>query len=656
MAVYVYAPDSESFGSMGLCGPLTPSRCEFTERRNGLSQLVLDHPVDDSGRWAQLKPGCVLKAEVPVRTTPEIDGGMLVTTVEKWRVRTTATGGQRKLYTKPTGGRVLKVLPAWADRAGTQRFEITVVRKGSSRYKAKTRYGTGWVAISAIEYLATSIIEDDPAAIEAAEPAWTEKPQLFRIREAVVTSKGVTVTASHIFYDLAGNITSWSGYDDAAGVNNPTCIQALAGILEGCAAAHEFEGRTNLLDRRVDVAWTRTAAVEALLAPDTGLVDRWGVELVRDNYEFCLLREAGRNRGVRIEYGKNLLGVECATDVTNVIARIMPVGKTHKGKPLLLAAGTYGINGVDVTIGAGETWVTSPQAGDYSAPMMAVLETEIKAKSGDAGDVLMARRKMIEAALNKFDEEQCDQPSVNLKVEFLKLADTVEYEQYKRLDDVYLCDRVRVRHLGIGVDVLTEVIEAVWDCLVGRFKSIELGRVQLDRTRVTVPVWQLPTGIPGSLMASGSVDAGALADGAVTGDQLADGAVETAKLADQAVAAGKIANNAVETAKLADQAVAAGKIADSAVQTTKLADGAVTDAKVGSLSADKITSGTIDASLINVTNLHADSITVGKINGQQIAPGAINASLLAPGAVTGAAIDLGAITAGKLNTTLHMIY
>ena len=510
-AVYVYAPGADDFSTLGLCGPLTPTKCEFTERRNGMSQLNLDHPIDDYGRWSQLVPGCVLKAEVPVRTTPEIDGTALVTTVETWKVKTTATSGQRKLYSKPSGGRVLKTLPIWADKAKTQRFEVTVVRK-LDRYKAKTKYGTGWINPAALEYSVTNTIGSDPAAIEAVESAWTTKPQLFRIREAVVSETGVSVTASHIFYDLSSNITTWSGYDSASGTNNPTCAAALAGILSGCAASHEFEGYTNLLDRRVAVAWTRTAAVEALLAAETGLVDRWGAELVRDNYEFYVLREAGQNRGVRIEYGKNLLGVECTTDVGDVIARILPVGQTSKGKDLFLTPGTYTVNGTAVTIGAGETWVTSPQAGDYPAPMLSVLDTGVKAKSGSSGDVAAARLKMIEAALNKFADDKCDQPSVNVKVTYINLGDTVEYEQYKRLDDLYLCDRVRVRHPGIRVDVLTEVIEVVWDCLTGRMKSTELGRVQLDRARVKLPVWQLPSGIPGALLAPRTLSSYALDD------------------------------------------------------------------------------------------------------------------------------------------------
>jgi phage minor structural protein len=550
VAIYVYASGETNFDSMGICGALTPKRCEFSEKRNGMSQIVMEHPIDDYGRWAMLQAGCILKVDVPVRTTPEIDGTSLVTTVEKWKVKTTATSGQRKLYSKSTGGRVIKTLPIWADKAKTVRFEVTVVRKGANRYKAKTKYGSGWIPLSGLEYSVTSTIGDDPAAIETVEPAWTVKPQLFRMRDPKKTHKGVTVTASHIFYDLAGNITTYEPYSSAypawssgtaytvggmaarGGLNYfcivphtnhappnatywvdaDTCFAALSKITGNCLIAHEFEGYTNLKDQRIGASWTRAKAVEALLAPKTGLVDRWGAELVRDNFEFYILREAGVNRGVRIEWKKNLLGIEYTTDITDVIARIMPIGKTYKGKPLYLVPGTYTVNGTTVTIAAGETWVTSPQAGDYAAPLMDTLDTNIKAKSGSASDVLNARLKMIEAALNQFTDTECDQPSVNVRIDFVTLSNTVEYEQFKRLDDVYLCDRVRVRHPGIQVDVLTEVIETVWDCLTGRFKSIELGRVQLDRTRVTTPVWELPAGIPGTLMAPGTVDAGALDD------------------------------------------------------------------------------------------------------------------------------------------------
>ena len=65
------------------------------------------------------------------------------------------------------------------------------------------------------------------------------------------------------------------------------------------------------------------------------------------------------------------------------------------------------------------------------------------------------------------------------------------------------------------------------------------------------------------------------------------------------------------------------------VGTSLIKDGAVTNEKVQSLSANKLTAGTIDASKIIVTNLNADNITVGTINGKRIGTGSLSLDKLA---------------------------
>lgn len=65
-------------------------------------------------------------------------------------------------------------------------------------------------------------------------------------------------------------------------------------------------------------------------------------------------------------------------------------------------------------------------------------------------------------------------------------------------------------------------------------------------------------------------------------------------------------------------------VGSQVVSSSMIVDGAVTNEKVGNLSANKITSGTIDASKIKVTNLDADNITVGTINGKLIGSGSVD--------------------------------
>ena len=60
----------------------------------------------------------------------------------------------------------------------------------------------------------------------------------------------------------------------------------------------------------------------------------------------------------------------------------------------------------------------------------------------------------------------------------------------------------------------------------------------------------------------------------------------------------------------------AGAIMDAAfIKTAHISDLSVTNAKIASLSADKLTAGTIDAKLIRVINIDASNITAGTISG-----------------------------------------
>lgn len=80
----------------------------------------------------------------------------------------------------------------------------------------------------------------------------------------------------------------------------------------------------------------------------------------------------------------------------------------------------------------------------------------------------------------------------------------------------------------------------------------------------------------------------------------------------------------VADAKVQYAEIDLSNVGTQVVSTSMIKDGAVTNEKVGNLSANKITSGTIDASKITVTNLNADNLTVGTINGKLIGNGSVD--------------------------------
>lgn len=105
--------------------------------------------------------------------------------------------------------------------------------------------------------------------------------------------------------------------------------------------------------------------------------------------------------------------------------------------------------------------------------------------------------------------------------------------------------------------------------------------------------------------------------------------VESLKAANAEITQLKANSLTADIADLKYAQIDFANIKGQVVTTSLIKDGAVTNEKVGNLSANKITSGEIDASKIKVYNLNADYLTVGYINGKRIGSGSIELDKLA---------------------------
>jgi hypothetical protein len=71
---------------------------------------------------------------------------------------------------------------------------------------------------------------------------------------------------------------------------------------------------------------------------------------------------------------------------------------------------------------------------------------------------------------------------------------------------------------------------------------------------------------------------------------------------------------------------------------------------LASISANKITAGTIDASVITVSNINAGNISAGTLNADRIASASITGTKIAAGTITASNITSGTITASQIAT------
>ena len=652
MGVWLYAADAEDFSGNGL-GQLLPTECMATEQRNGMYDLEISHPLDEGGKWARIEQGCIIKAPVPIRTMPEIDviGGApdIVTAMEVWK----ATRDTKLYKSASTRSKKIKTIK--------QNATFTVTKKEGNWLKGRDKKGScGWVPATAMEYIKDTITSDSTAGIEQAVPAASQRDQLFRIYSVERSMDGITAAARHISYDFGHNLISECKTTASAAA-------ALGVMMDNLYdTPTDFEIYTDLTASK-SIDWTRKNPVSAILDPETGFCAVYGAECVRDNYSWYLLSDAGMDRGYRIQYGKNLTGVDVEINSESVVTRIIPVGQTKDGKPLLLP----------------EKYIDSPRISQYPVITCIALEVSdakigIKKENGKELTSSDAYELMRNAAKDEFNKG-ADLPEISVQVDFEDLGNTREYSQFQGLQQVFLHDTIRVLHPDLGVDIQARVVSATWDCLASRYTGMEIGSERVNLATNGISSWQIPTGgVNGSKLVMGSVGSGQLGDGAIAADHIQADSIVAGKIAAGAVTAGTIAAGAVTAGNIAAGAVTAGTIAAGAVNavtieagsitadqlkaglitadsglidtgaigTAQIADGSITDAKIVELTANKITSGTLDASKVTVNNLVADNITTGTLNGQVIPQ--LGTDKIQDGAVTGDKVGKNAITADKI--------
>jgi phage minor structural protein len=492
--LYVYDPWPEAVDTMGLCGPLTPSKATCTQEKNGDFRLDIEHPIDPAGKWKSLVEFNLIKADVPLRTTPIIPYGEVISTayassVGRWTVKPTATSMQRSVYTvPPTYYGVqspirLAILPT-----NTSVYVIgTMDWIGMAWSAIAWPNGRGWIDSAALTFAENRTVSANRGAIEGLIPSPKTRPQLFRIYSVSPSDTGIKAQARHVSYDIAGVLQSVPAGETDFKLAAANALSHKGGV-DAHAMVQYFSNATAIKDL---AALERIGAIEAVLSPGNSLTATWSTYLLRDNWVYTFLTDPAYASGMSIEYGKNMTGVTANVDTNDMQDAIMPVGQTSKGKPLIVPGDTYIVDGQTVVVSYGI--VSSPK---YSYPIahQTVLDlgSSVKAAGTTTAQLNAAYVKLIRAALAKFRDEQCDLPNITMDVSFINLGDTTEYAQYRSLQKVFLYDTVRVKHSRLGIDVTTQVNKTIWDCLLDRYDSIELGSVRKSYARSRLAPWQVP--------------------------------------------------------------------------------------------------------------------------------------------------------------------
>lgn len=181
------------------------------------------------------------------------------------------------------------------------------------------------------------------------------------------------------------------------------------------------------------------------------ILDVYGGEYEFDKLTVKNHAHRGANNGVTIRYGKNLTDLEQTIDAEFLPNAVVPYWK-----------------GSDDTVVYGAVTAATGQ----TASRVTVMDLS------DEFDEQPSAAQLQSAARSKLDAEQPWIPSENITVDFVALWQTEEYKDIALLERVQLCDTVTIYYPELGVNATAKVIKVVWDALLDRYDSMELGEPQ----------------------------------------------------------------------------------------------------------------------------------------------------------------------------------
>lgn len=197
---------------------------------------------------------------------------------------------------------------------------------------------------------------------------------------------------------------------------------------------------------------SRLGGVEGSILDVYGGEYEWDYDFTNERPKIKLWAHRGQNTDVVIKYGKNLTDLQQEESIENMITGVVLFYKDEEGC-------VYS----DV--------VYVPDAGgQYTTyPRIATIDVSGNYESRPDEEDLNA------AAVAYLQRHDVGVPKINLDISFVNLADTEEYKNIAVLERVQLCDTVTVEFEKLGVNATAKVIRTVWNILLDRYDSIELG-------------------------------------------------------------------------------------------------------------------------------------------------------------------------------------
>ncbi|MDK0947351.1 phage tail spike protein [Clostridium perfringens] len=285
---------------------------------------------------------------------------------------------------------------------------------------------------------------------------YSKNKQLYRIYNIDKGMFSLKIKARHKFFDLVKH----NLLDTRAVACNGQ--QALERILEGT----KYKGHSDI--NRINTCYfCVTNIVQAINGEnDNSFRNRWGGEMLFDNFDIYINNRIGGDYGVRVNYSRNMEDVNLIIDRDNIVTRAYP----------------RAFDGIMLP----EKYIDSPLINKYPLICEDYIDmSDLKLKdpntSNDEGfDTEEELYQAMRERMKKLYEGGIDKPRVSGNVKVAMLENSIEYKDFKGLVNIGIGDTVTVNHKDIDIDMKTRAITIEWNLVTKKYENIEFGDVEVN--------------------------------------------------------------------------------------------------------------------------------------------------------------------------------
>lgn len=338
-------------------------------------------------------------------------------------------------------------------------IRATAIEEQNGEYTLEVEY-----PISGKRY---SVIKTGMIILARHEDSSDQQPfRIYRISRPL--SGRVTIYARHVSYDLA-NVPMLP-------FTALTARGAMGKLQTNPNFGSPFSFWTDIEDDTPFTTLAPASVRQVLGGAEESILAQYGGEYKFDKYAVRLYAHRGEDNGVSIRYGKNLTELLRDTDTDGRYSAVMPFyNNSETGEIVTLPELTLPISGASTFPGDYKDQTGTDYDNGTEAYTGVTSETKVYAL--DISEAFWQAPTVAElrAEAQKRIKGMGAGPADSLKVSFINLWDTQEYQNYAPLQTVLIGDTVHVYYTALGVNVTMRVIKTVYDLINNRYTSIELG-------------------------------------------------------------------------------------------------------------------------------------------------------------------------------------